>query len=343
MKKVIESKEFQILKNVVNEFVPIVNEVGKTTDLDPKIINILNDCYKPVNGSDGDILLHYETLQQKLSEFQIIKKDEVIKKCQDNFNMLKNVVKQMDELSKFINQITTNEQLDEVINREIILNERIKVTKNDLVDKIFERKQIIFNKEINDKKNTMHQKCDTIEETYFKDKEIQENIIPSTNKLKEWSGKQNCSVIFDSKIDGDGGNNVLMNKVIDKKNLYFISFDYENNVFGGYVDTIINKTNSWIINPNSFTFSLMRNRKMKNEQYKIKNDYKQDAFQLYSNYDYLYAFGNHSPDIFVTKIDNSNSYCGSNSYEHKDDQKPFRDNKYPTTFETKRILVIQMS
>ncbi|KAL7715597.1 hypothetical protein QTN25_006910 [Entamoeba marina] len=147
MEKFISNKVFDQLKSNLNDFVTIMNEVKKTTDLDPKIIGILNDCNKQASGSDEDILIHYETLYDKLSEFPI-KKDEVIKKCQDNFNMIKNVAKQMDELSKIIKQITTNEQIDESINKEVILNDKIKITTNDLVDKIIERKQIIFNKKI---------------------------------------------------------------------------------------------------------------------------------------------------------------------------------------------------
>ncbi|KAL7717254.1 TLDc domain-containing protein [Entamoeba marina] len=183
--------------------------------------------------------------------------------------------------------------------------------------------------------------CNSIKELPSNDTRIQQDkeiieLIPSFNKLKEWSGKQICSIIFDSDIDGDGTNNVLMNKVMNKKNLYFISFDNENNVFGGYVDITIDTTGLYTTDPNSFTFSLIRNGKMKNIKYNIKNDHQLYAFYLRPN-DFFYTFGG-SHDILVYKIGNSNSHCDPYSYEYNGEKHPFVDNFY---FITKRILVLK--
>ncbi|KAL7715596.1 TLDc domain-containing protein [Entamoeba marina] len=192
---------------------------------------------------------------------------------------------------------------------------------------------------MNDLKNRMQQKCDTLEATHFKDKEIQENIIPSIDKLKEWSGKQKCSVIFDTKIDGyDGG--VLKNKVINKKNLYFIHFNNKNNVFGGYVDNIIDKTRSWIKDSNAFLFSLIRNGEMKNIKYNIKRSKEQYAFYLDVS-DYLYMFGSYThSDIAIWRNNSSKSYCSPYSCGYNGENDRFVDN---SKFTTKRILVVQMN
>ncbi|KAL7721462.1 TLDc domain-containing protein [Entamoeba marina] len=65
-------------------------------------------------------------------------------------------------------------------------------------------------------------------------------LSSSIESLCKWSGKQHYNTIFDSKIDGDG-KGIIEQRVMNKKNLYFISFDNENNVFGGYVSELINK------------------------------------------------------------------------------------------------------
>ncbi|KAL7720408.1 TLDc domain-containing protein [Entamoeba marina] len=229
-----------------------------------------------------------------------------------------------------------------------------------MIDKetiIFNKNEDEFKRQANQRKHKFDEKLQNInqmkyqlddvrspilKELYPNDTKIQQDkeiveLIPSFNKLKEWSGKQKCSIIFDSKIDGDGGNNVLMNKVMNKQNLYFISFDNQNNVFGGYVDTIINKTGDWITDPNAFVFSLIRNGKMKNIKYEIKNS--QYAFYSLSNDNQLYGIGG-GHDIGIWKIGDSNSYCNPHSYEYNGEQHPIVD-KF--NFTTKRILVIQMN
>ncbi|KAL7720416.1 TLDc domain-containing protein [Entamoeba marina] len=167
-------------------------------------------------------------------------------------------------------------------------------------------------------------------------------LTPSFNKLKEWSGKQNCSVLFDSNIDGYG-KGVIEHKVMNKRNLYFISFDNQNNVFGGYVDTIISKTNCFTSDPNAFVFSLIRNGQVKNMNYNIRNQ--GHAFWLQSNHDQLYVFGgcyDSSYDVNVWKIGYKSNYtCKPCDYEYNGEQQPLRDNT--NNYIIKRILVLEMS
>ncbi|KAL7712291.1 TLDc domain-containing protein [Entamoeba marina] len=341
------NESFDQLTRNLNDFLAMLNEVRGTTEYDPRIVRILNESNQPLNGTDEEVLKKYETWYDQLAEYSI-NKEKVLKNFQDNIILIQNAAKQ---ILKMNNILDSEERIGEIILKETLMKDRINFILNSFVDKIIEktkiindkkieRKKIIYDKEVFDLGNELRKKYDTIEVIYEKDPEVR-NLSPF-DKLREWSKKQNCSVLFDSKIDGDGGNDVLLNKVINKRNLYFISFDNENNVFGGYVDTIINKTNSFITDPNAFTFSLMRNNDKKNNKYEIKNNNQQYAFYLFSNKDDMYGFGGGNA-IHVGKINNSNSYCTSYSFEYTGDQHPFVDKNYPTQFAMKRILVIQMS
>ncbi|KAL7718457.1 TLDc domain-containing protein [Entamoeba marina] len=168
-------------------------------------------------------------------------------------------------------------------------------------------------------------------------------INASLEILYEWSDKHNFNIIFDSEKDGDG-REVLANKVRNKKNLYFISFDNENNVFGGYLSEFINKT-GWIKDTSAFVFSLIRNGKIENMKYKIKDGQDGNSFYLYTNCDLLYCFGyndGRSYDVTVLKIGCSGAYfCNPCSYEYNGKQQPLRNNT--TNYIIKRIVVLEMN
>ncbi|KAL7715602.1 TLDc domain-containing protein [Entamoeba marina] len=176
---------------------------------------------------------------------------------------------------------------------------------------------------------------------YKNDVELKQfnNLIDS---LIKWSDKSNYTILFDSDLDGDG-KDVLHHKVFNKKNLYFIHFDNENNVFGGYMNEVINNKNSYINDPNSFVFSLIRNGVITNKKYDIKNDQQLNAFDLQSDYDYLYWFGyeNGKFDMVIPKIGYfSATSCIPNIYNYNEENQPLRDEK--TYFTMKRILVLEM-
>ncbi|KAL7722348.1 hypothetical protein QTN25_001091 [Entamoeba marina] len=180
------------------------------------------------------------------------------------------------------------------------------------------------------------------------DKRIKNNeLYPnSLSKIKEWSGKNSYSILFDSDVDGDGGDGVLREKVFGKSNLYFIHFDDNQNVFGGYVDKKIEITEGWIRDPKSFAFSLLRNGRVNNTIYPIRDGYEQYAIYLCSYSNNLYDLGA-GADIQLYKIGNPNTYCdpddNDHSYFYDKETKPFVNENEPHKFEVKRILVIQMS
>ncbi|KAL7715577.1 TLDc domain-containing protein [Entamoeba marina] len=158
--------------------------------------------------------------------------------------------------------------------------------------------------------------------------------------LKQWSGKDQYTVIFDSDRDGDGSNNELPKIVKNKKNLYFISFDFNGNIYGGYVDSTINKIGSYITDSNAFVFSLLRNWKIKNMKYSIQSDREKDAFLVWNDSSILYHFGGYGV-IFISKVGQKRSYSNpSSTYLFNDDKSPF---VYGTDdFEIMRYIIIQM-
>ncbi|KAL7713832.1 TLDc domain-containing protein [Entamoeba marina] len=163
--------------------------------------------------------------------------------------------------------------------------------------------------------------------------------------LREWSGKNEINTLFNSNIH-DCDKKSFERYIINKNNLYFIHADNQNNVFGGYLSSKLNKTDEWINDSNSFVFSLIRNGKVNNKKYVIQSEESENAFILWSsdgNEDpnFLYSFGNNS-DIGVYKINNDNSYCYPMAYSYGDDDEPLVGINQ-SHFSIKQIIVIQMS
>ncbi|KAL7720830.1 TLDc domain-containing protein [Entamoeba marina] len=160
--------------------------------------------------------------------------------------------------------------------------------------------------------------------------------------LTEWSGLNNSTIIFDTDLQGNGYG-TLWRSVLNKKNLYFISFDNDNNVFGGYMNEIIKKTPFGITDDHSFIFSIMRNKEMKNVKYNIKRNRKHvnNAFSLHADdsFGYLYGFGY---DILIYPIGGGNSYFKCDCYDYKGDVNALVDILYPLRFEIQRIVVVEM-
>ncbi|KAL7716176.1 TLDc domain-containing protein [Entamoeba marina] len=161
-------------------------------------------------------------------------------------------------------------------------------------------------------------------------------IKDSIKQLKIWSNKTESSVIFDSKFDGDGSNNnALHNIVFNRSNLYFITFDNDNNVFGGYVDKRIAGSGmpSYVIDEKAFVFSLMKNNKVNAKR----------AFLLRNNHSNgrLYEFGT---SIVIYKVGCNKSCCYGRDdfYDYGDDVFPLTGASLGIKFEATRIVVLEM-
>ncbi|KAL7712933.1 TLDc domain-containing protein [Entamoeba marina] len=168
-----------------------------------------------------------------------------------------------------------------------------------------------------------------------------DDIQQGINSLNEWTGKKTVSVLFDSCVDDGCSNEEFVKRIMNKSHLYFISYDTKDNVFGGYVDTVISKTDEFLTDPNSFVFSLKRNGVITNKKYPITKGNENRTFFVDSNkgYDILYQFGGF--DICVCKIDVCNCCCNPSVYDYGDDDKPLSED-FSEEFAIKRVVVVQM-
>ncbi|KAL7714596.1 TLDc domain-containing protein [Entamoeba marina] len=119
--------------------------------------------------------------------------------------------------------------------------------------------------------------------------------------LKNWCGLNKIKVIFDSDIDGDGSG-TLAKSIKGLGNLYFITFDDNNNVFGGFLSSMVKLKQEVVglqipevTDTNCFLFSLIRNGSTHLKKWPIDQYNARYAFSFnYHNVPNkeLYAFGN---------------------------------------------------
>ena len=74
------------------------------------------------------------------------------------------------------------------------------------------------------------------------------------NALKEWTGKANVTIVFDSTFDEftDDG---LFDKVKGKPNIAIVGFTTDGDVFGGFYSPAVTKQFKDFFDPNLFAFS----------------------------------------------------------------------------------------
>ncbi|KAL7717099.1 TLDc domain-containing protein [Entamoeba marina] len=300
MQKVIKSDEFTSFSDNLDQFVTKLKEFEEDFTIDATTKYDLEKYHQIIEGSDEEVLNQYETWYDQLSEV-VINNNSAIKKSNEMIN----------KFTEFIKKTT----------KEKSINDETKQILNELVDKmIFEEKKNISQKEEEIRINELERqqkeakerkdKLDSkLEELYklkyqYDDKDYKvmfqlsneeqvTDLSQSINLIKEWTCKQKCSILFDSKIDGDGSDGVLKNKILNKKNLCFIHFDQNKNVFGGYVNVPIVGNKDFITDQKAFLFSLIRNGQLKNIKYDLmKNEAKHSFYlNLDDSSDLLYCFG----------------------------------------------------
>ncbi|KAL7719776.1 TLDc domain-containing protein [Entamoeba marina] len=314
------------LKKVMDK----MNIVMKETEIEvntneEKHVNEVLKKYDVILGhgvEETDLILEYKTFYNQLNEYILNKRSQI-----------KNFEDATSDLSAYIN----------VGNLKTVLNKK-KDNLNRIIDCVNGIVEKIKTLEISICDNKIKKLDDMKLEKYSVDSDMVV-INDSLNVLKEWSVKNTFNIIFDSKFDGDGDKNVLHDIVLNKSNLYFTSFDGNNNVFGGYINNKIHGSGDFVHDENAFIFSLIKNGIVKNKKYSIKQD-KNKALCLWNNdlEGALYKFGS---DICVWKVGKDQSWCRNNDkncwYNYEDDDKPFTDITYPKRFEIQRIVVIQMN
>ena len=111
------------------------------------------------------------------------------------------------------------------------------------------------------------------------------------------------NVLYDSDIDGKDSS-IFRNKIMNHNQLYFIIIDSNDNVFGHYHSSVINKINSRIHDSNIFIFTLNNNGRCGIKKFKLKsNEYEHSVYiyndnrfyfcgNVISGYCAIYSIGN---------------------------------------------------
>ncbi|KAL7717985.1 TLDc domain-containing protein [Entamoeba marina] len=157
-----------------------------------------------------------------------------------------------------------------------------------------------------------------------------EMIFDNNDVLKKWSRKKKYNVIFDSRMYGDGSNNGLRNEVINKSSLYFIVFDDNDNIFGGYVNSIIYTDNVPIRDDSSFVFSFVRNNKLQPRKYNIKQQFTSNALQYFQKHVIITCYLN----LVMTLVVNYDYFGEENVLRNID--------VIEKEYVVKRVIVVEM-
>ncbi|KAL7722943.1 TLDc domain-containing protein [Entamoeba marina] len=316
-----------------------INTSGDLNSINVDVMGSWNDIEKGVNVYEVEEVKELveecdKILKEDTEVNDSIVKYEIIYKKLNDVVMKKNAqIKGLEERITKNKEPMNDDNLVTVLNKKKINTNRIIDCVNNIVKRIKEKEDVIYDNRMGELNNMEIERYDVVRDT--------NPINDSMWLLKEWSETTSYNIIFDSKVDGNGGDNVLHDKVFGKTNLYFITVDCYGNVFGGYISNKIDKSNSYVSDKNSFVFSLIRNHEVKNVKYPLKHSC-DNAFQLYSNDSdkMLYTFG---WDFWVYQVGYGRSFCNLLDeycfYGNKKEKYTFVDY---AQFEVKQLIVIEM-
>ncbi|KAL7720783.1 hypothetical protein QTN25_002002 [Entamoeba marina] len=165
-------------------------------------------------------------------------------------------------------------------------------------------------------------------------------LSPCIDVLLRWSNKSDSIVLYDSDYSIDSSSLSFIHSIINKSNLYFIVID-KNNVFGGYVNTVIQQTNTSVKDDNTFIFSLIKNGISTNQRYYKNYDDTSIGFSLYDDETDLFSFGSYAGDIHVCNLNLKESVCCPCSFEYNGETSPFQLSM-GEEFQVERLIVMQM-
>ncbi|KAL7716402.1 TLDc domain-containing protein [Entamoeba marina] len=288
----------------------------------------LKNYTKVLEGDDKEVIDSYEKMYDELHD-TIVNKDS-------------SIVKSIETAEKLEKVYTS---IKKIADKEEDNSNEMKYSINKLVDRIIEREEQVYQRDVFNRKKQYEKRVEELLQkkmTPTKPPNSQmEKIGMCMNSLRTWSGLNKCSLIFDSNTDGDD-NQDLCNKLINKSKLYFINFDDDGNIFGGYFSGEISKINWWLPDPNAFVFSLFRNGRENQRMFKIKPQMQHAAFFLYPKSDWLYCFGNGTRDMSICKIGNENSWCYPCYFDYEGVEKALTDYENVDEFPIRRFVVFQM-
>ena len=94
---------------------------------------------------------------------------------------------------------------------------------------------------------------------------IKSNILT----LEDWSGLKFKKVLYDSDVDGKSAE-IFKKKIINHSHLYFVVIDSDENVFGHYLNVMVEETNLDIVDTDIFLFTLNSNGRNDVEKFESK-------------------------------------------------------------------------
>ncbi|KAL7720836.1 hypothetical protein QTN25_002052 [Entamoeba marina] len=156
--------------------------------------------------------------------------------------------------------------------------------------------------------------------------------------FQDWTSYRKCSVLYDSTTNGcEKG--VIAKKIFGRSHLIFVHFDHIGNVFGGYVNTKVSKTEDTLTDPNTFLFTLKKNGKINPQKFHIMKKWEDEAICVNRTSNLVYNFGD---DLHISQPGSGNSYVGQIHFNYKGIEKALTDVQYPDKFDVERIVILQM-
>ena len=301
------------LINELNMFVDYLKEEG--LEINPK-------------GTVSENIACYETMLDKTIEI-VDHRNALSQTCQQ---LLQSIESMRRSLLQTIDLITKNQQLndfhDELLDKLIRLQQKLceenqKQLKQRFISKNYsEQKRQHEHQLLNETNNFI-----TLKELY---------------QLEDWTGKSVENVVFDSdKDDWNEQTSTFESKILQKRQLIFLIEDTTSNIFGGYVQSLIDSCDgkTFIEDNNSFVFSLRSKGRLK-EMSKFEIIDKTKSFILYKpTTKGLFGFGE-GRDISVWKKNAAHkSYTTQLSFNYRGNVLSLTGSN---NFTPKRIIVLQM-
>ncbi|KAL7715576.1 TLDc domain-containing protein [Entamoeba marina] len=169
-------------------------------------------------------------------------------------------------------------------------------------------------------------------------KSIEENEVQANARVMEnWCGMKYDNIIFDSDRNNSTKQSIL-SQILNKNYLYFIHFDENGNIFGGYLSEQVHTTDVWIYDDNAFLFTLTRNYLTNRNKFNIEKG--KEVFWIYSSSQWLYRFG---IDLYIFKPGIPRSATYQNKFNYNGIEKAITDKQGPCqTFSIERIVIVKM-
>ena len=330
------TKNLQTIQINHNQF---INQHKKLTD---KEIGKHEIEYKPnESNSTGNELRKAETHFDWLKD-NVELTEETIQKT---IIYLESLVIQKEKVESELNQLKL--KLEEVSRKKTEVGEKIVELKQKEVEEEMKKLSEGYDKQLNEIKKEIMKP-----DEFKKMIELQEFVFYHERKqIEEWCGKKCGEILFDSNKDNWSVNtSVFDSKIINKSNLVFVVEDTNNNKFGYYlptkVDKIYSDSKSNIKSKQSFMFTLKSNGRV-NGMYKFEEKDSCEGLRIFDKTFNGYLFGTYQ-GFWIHKENNKTQsiiYENSTLFDFHGITKAFHPNLSEgrcVSFTPKRFIIIQM-